>query len=357
MKINTQLLLATFAIQNPSRNIACNNEAMRVIASLAPSGCLVVKSGGNMIIRKGDASAVHPMYLAHMDQVHDYAPFMSLSIKNDVLSAADGNGKQCGVGGDDKCGIYLALEMLHRLPNVSCVFVRDEEVGCLGSGIVPLGWFDNAAFVIQADRNNRTFDIIRNTNGMICASDDFMESLLALPVAAKHGEEYGSVTDIGELSSRGLPVSCVNISSGYHNPHQATEIVRLSELGIACELALQAGIHYGNTVWHHTPTSCYDQFRSSVHSGAFNKRKSYYSYLEDYNDGSKYDADTDDLASDNVFTSTPERERLIALLEDAGYDKELDMLESLDTDELEEWVEVELREPLPWVDDRDADIG
>jgi tripeptide aminopeptidase len=339
MKINTQLLLATFAIQNPSRNIACNNEAMRVIESLAPDGCIVVKSGGNMIIRKGDTSGTHPMYLAHMDQVHDYAPFMTLEIENDVLFAYDGNGEQCGTGGDDKCGVYLALEMLRRLPNVSCVFVRDEEVGCLGSGIVPMGWFDNAAFVIQSDRNNRTFDIIRKTNGMNCASDAFMEALLALPVACNHNEESGSVTDIGELASRGMPVSCVNISSGYHNPHQDTEIVRLSELAVACELALQAGLLYGNVVWEHTPTSTYSHYATSSYGGSRTGRSaSYYDYLEDIND-KFYAADEIGDVPLGVFESTPERERLIALLEDFGYDRTYDMLEGFDTDELEGWVE------------------
>lgn len=338
MKINTQLLLATFAIQNPSRNVACNNEAMRVIESLAPDGCIVVKSCGNMIIRKGDTSGTHPMYLAHMDQVHDYAPFMTLEINKDVLYAYDGNGKQCGTGGDDKCGVYLALEMLHRLPNVSCVFVRDEEVGCLGSGTVPIGWFDNAAFVIQSDRNNRTFDIIRKTNGMNCASDAFMDALLALPVACNHNEESGSVTDIGELASRGLPVSCVNISSGYHNPHQDTEIVRLSELAIACELALQAGLLYGDVVWEHTPTSMYSQYATSSYGGSRTVRSvSYYDYLEDIND-KFYAADEIGDAAFSVFESTPERERLIAVLEELGYDRTYDMLENFDTDELEDWV-------------------
>ena len=347
MKINTQLLLATFAIQNPSRNIACNNEAMRVIESLAPDGCIVVKSSGNMIIRKGDTSGTHPMYLAHMDQVHSYAPFMTLHIKNDVLSAYDGNGKQCGTGGDDKCGVYLALEMLHHLPNVSCVFVRDEEVGCLGSGIVPIGWFDNAAFVIQSDRNNRTFDIVRKTNGMNCASDAFMNALLALPVACKHNEESGSVTDIGELASRGLPVSCVNISSGYHNPHQDTEIVRLSELAIACELALQAGLLHGGVVWEHTPTSTYAEYATVGHySSSYGRSRTgrgapYYDYLEDINDKFYAADEISDANLGSVFESTPERERLITSLEAFGYDRTYDMLENFDTDELEDWVDSE----------------
>jgi len=332
MKINTQLLLDVFAIQNPSRNVACNNEAMRVIQSLIPESCTVVRCAGNMIVRKGDTSKIHPFFVAHMDQVHDYVPFMRLSIDNNILSAYDGNGAQCGTGGDDKCGIYLALEMLHRLPTVSCVFVRDEEVGCLGSAIVPMEWFANAAFVLQADRNNRTFDIIRDTNGMCCASDDFMDALFDLPVASKHGEDTGSITDIGELARRKLHVSCVNISSGYHRPHQSKEIVNLIELAIACELALQAATNYGHKQWLHTATSSNNNYGYESH---FKK----YSRFDDF--------DNDYLASDDVtedvFELTPERESLISMLEDLGYDRHFDLLEAYDTDELIKWVEGETR--------------
>ncbi len=199
------LLLSVFAIQNPSRNRACNDHAMEVIAKLAPAGCTVVRSKGNMLVRKGKASGPHPYFIAHMDQVHDYVPFMKVLVSGNVLHAVDGNQEQCGVGGDDKCGIYLALSMLHTLPHCTAVFVRDEEVGCLGSGEVPLAWFKHASFVIQADRNNRTMDVIRSTNGMSCASDAFMAAILSLPmaVAAKHSPAEGSITDVGELASRG----------------------------------------------------------------------------------------------------------------------------------------------------------
>lgn len=333
MKINNQLLFDVFEIQNPSRNEACNNEALRVIESLLPDGCTVVKSAGNMIVRKGDTSKYHPFFVAHTDQVHDYVPFMSLRIEKGILYAYDGNNKQTGTGGDDKCGIYLALEMLHRLDTVSCVFVRDEEVGCVGSSSIPMEWFANASFVLQADRNNHTFDIIRSTNGMNCASDEFMEALFDLPIAVGHSEACGSVTDIGELARRGLRVSAVNISSGYHNPHQRSEVVNLEELAIACELALQAATKYGHKQWSHTATSKFDD----------------YGYWSSFKTSSKYD----DMFLDEKeswpyveIPSTPEREELISKLQGLGFDRELDRLESLYDEELVEWIEDELKYSL-----------
>lgn len=259
MRHDKALLLDVFHIQNPSHNKACNDHAMKVIEKLAPPGCTVVRNKGNLLIRKGPAKGPHPYFLSHMDQVHGYEPFMKVLINGNVPSAVDGNDKQCGVGGDDKCGIYLALRMLWELDQCTAVFVRDEEVGCLGSGEVPLAWFKHAAFVMQADRNNRTMDIIRDTNGMNCASDGFIEALMGLPiaVAARHSENTGSITDIGELASRGLDISMVNISSGYHAPHSRTETVHLDELGIACQLAFEAASLLGDQAWVHVAESYY----------------------------------------------------------------------------------------------------
>jgi len=332
--IDNALLKSVFMIQNPSNNRWCNDRTMDIIRGLAPKGCTVVRNRGNMLIRKGPAEGPHPYYLAHMDQVHDYEPGMSLKITGDTLSALDGNRKQTGVGGDDKCGIYLALAMLHSLDHCTAVFVRDEETGCYGSGEVPLEWFKHAAFVIQADRNNRTMDVIRSTNGMLCASDEFMDALLAMPTAVKHGHKpaEGSVTDIGELASRDLAISMVNISSGYHNPHCSNETVRLSELEIACTLALEAGLILGKEFWEHVPTSSWVRsVRSASTSGSFfNKAKTTDTITP------KYWGDDDfGAAFDSKCIQYDDKEWLIEELTSLGYDRELHNLDIMTTDDLE----------------------
>lgn len=323
--MNNELLLAVFAIQNPSHNIACNNHAMSVIEKLIPKGCTVVRNKGNMLVRKGPASGPHPYFLAHMDQVHDYVPFMQLVSDSGILSARDGNGNQVGVGGDDKCGIYLALDMLHRLDHCTAVFVRDEEVGCIGSGEVPLEWFDHASFVIQADRNNQTFDIIRDTNGYRCASDAFMDEMLKLPEADNHSETSGSVTDIGELTSRGLTVSMVNISSGYHNPHSRKETVTLSELQIACDLAYAAATTLGDRRWYNKPESCWGDLAG-------------YSGLTTGDDWSRDFEWEDYRALGEAYPTDDERERLISGLIDCGFDRGFDQMDHFTTEELSEWL-------------------
>ena len=336
MDHNMKLLKAVFSIQNPSNNKACNDHAMSTIIGLAPDGCTVIRNKGNLLIRKGAATGPHPHYLAHMDQVHDYVPFMTLQVDGNVLAAFDGNDKQTGVGGDDKSGIYLALTMLHHLDHCTAVFVRDEEVGCQGSGVVPLEWFANAAFVIQADRNNRTMDIIRSTNGMECSSDGFFDAMLGLPicVAAGHKEASGSVTDIGELSSRGLCVSMVNISSGYHDPHSHRETVRMDELSIMLEVGRQAAALLGDQRWAHVPVHEYAQYGNYGYGKSYTPpsygKPTYTGLEDDWGTGSGYmDTDTVDLDDD--------REEIIHLLvTDHGFDREFDGLDQLDTADLDD---------------------
>lgn len=335
MKHDKDLLLAVFHIQNPSRNKACNDHAMKTIISLAPEGCTVVCNRGNLLIRKGPAKGPHPHYLAHMDQVHDYVPFMKVLLNGNIMSAVDGNEAQCGVGGDDKCGIYLALRMLHVLDHCTAVFVRDEEVGCLGSEQVPLSWFEHAAFVIQADRNNHSMDVIRNTNGMICASDEFMAAVGGLPIvcAAGHTENTGSVTDIGELSSRGLPVSMINISSGYHNPHSHREIVMLDQLSITCQLAFEAASLLGGQVWAHEPESQYFN-RGSRYRGGYGG--GYSQWETDDWSPTKGAATYEEMVEDNAeAVDQANREWAIhELTEHYGYDRDFDCLDAWPTNDL-----------------------
>lgn len=356
MKINQQLLHDVFMIQNPSHNRWCNDKAIETITKLAPEGCVVIRNRGNLLIRKGPSEGPHPHYIAHMDQVHNYEAGFSLVIKDGVMSALDGNRKQCGVGGDDKSGIYLAMMMLHTLPHCTAVFVRDEETSCEGSSEIPLEWFRHASFVIQSDRNNRTFDIIDETNGMNIASKDFLEAMLDLPTAkrAGHRQNTGSVTDVGQLAERGLEISMVNISSGYHNPHCRNETVNLAELEISCQLALEAGVQLGGKAWTHIPVSTWGSWASSWGKGSgtskydaeyyekwasqypLSKTKSLLPQDPDlvYGDEGPFygDDDEDEVAQASIdYPSTPERERCIETLETMGYDRHYNRLDRVTT--------------------------
>lgn len=349
--VETEMLERIFLLQNPSNMRRCNDHMIDQLIDMAPDNVTVVRSRGSVLMRKGKARGKHPHFLAHLDQVHDYAPFMELAVEHDkhdreLLCAYDANDHECGVGGDDKCGIYLAMIMLHKLPHVTVVFVRDEEVGCEGSSEVPLSWFKHASFVIQSDRNNYTMDIISDTNGMKCASDSFMESMLALPTAieAGHSENTGSITDIGELASRGLNVSMVNISSGYHNAHTPSEFVDLYELDVSIRLAYDAATTLGDRKWENHPTSTWRSYsrKASRWSSPAYSLDQLPSESPVQNALFKLDNQEEDYSpSDDYPFSNHEsysREETIVGLEEFGYDRIFDGLDTFDDKELEDCV-------------------
>ena len=69
------------------------------------------------------------LLLAHMDTVHDQLPY--------IFNISDEKGKtkissQYGIGGDDRCGIYMILEIVKTL-KCSVLFTEDEEIGGVGA--------------------------------------------------------------------------------------------------------------------------------------------------------------------------------------------------------------------------------
>ena len=347
--VETEMLERIFLLQNPSNMRRCNDHMIEQLIDIAPDDITVVKRRGNVLMRKGKPSGPHPYFLAHLDQVHDYAPMMELAIENykgggELLCAYDANDRECGVGGDDKCGIYLAMLMLHRLDHVTVVFVRDEEVGCEGSADVPLSWFKHAAFVIQSDRNNTTMDIIGDTNGMNCASVTFLDEMCSLTTAIEHGHttNTGSITDVGELASRGLEISMVNISSGYHMAHTASEYVDLRQLDVSIALAHEAAQKLGDRKWKHKPTSSWQSFSkrknyswggSSRYDSAFSPSSPVQKALATL-DAQEIEEFTLDDAPCFVNHESYTRDEVIDGLEEYGYDRNFDALDHFDDGDL-----------------------
>jgi len=209
---------------------------------------------GNAYFTKG--AGPYPTFVAHVDQVHDYYPNFTLSVKKDILMAYDSKSrKQLGVGGDDKSGIYVCLHFLTKLDNCKVALFLDEEVGCLGSAQCNLEFFSDSQFVGQADRRHSTADFINRTNGENCTSKEFDAAIK--PIINKYNYDFntGSVTDVGELKSNGLGVCCFNISAGYYNAHTFKEIVNIKELKTT--ISLLEEIVLLNKVWPHEKEASY----------------------------------------------------------------------------------------------------
>lgn len=105
---------------------------------------------------------------------------------------------------------------------------RGEEIGCVGSQLADMKFFDDCRYVLQVDRRNGG-DLITDISGRM-VSNDFMKDLQ--PIMDKFGykETTGLMTDVEELCENGVGISCVNMSCGYYNPHTNTEFTKVDEL-------------------------------------------------------------------------------------------------------------------------------
>ena len=83
-----------------------------------------VTVGDGFVFAKGDFPV---LLLAHLDTVHDLLPSLIVYDKEkDSMFCAE------GIGGDDRCGVYMILEAIKKY-NCSVLFCEDEERGGIGA--------------------------------------------------------------------------------------------------------------------------------------------------------------------------------------------------------------------------------
>lgn len=189
-------------------------------------------NAGNIIAIKGKAD-VYPCVVAHMDTVHDIVDGYNIYREerdNQTIWFAAINGKtNTGIGGDDKSGIFVALDALETFDNIKAIFFTSEEIGCVGSSDIDLKLLDDVGYVLQADRWGRS-DFIDVSSGSDTTSDGFKKLVSPLLEVYGYKSTSGLITDSITLFNRGVGVSCVNISCGYYEPHTSTEFISLEEL-------------------------------------------------------------------------------------------------------------------------------
>jgi tripeptide aminopeptidase len=165
-----------------------------------------------------------PLLSAHMDTVQDEvdaALAKFIKIRGNVVS---GYGV---IGGDDKCGIFIALTLAcANLCNF--VFSVEEESG--GHGI--------KTFVAEQDLSDIPYGLVldrRGSSDIICTKnnygvDAFEKILLEIGKLYGYKESSGTFSDANYLSEK---ISCANLSVGYYNPHSKSEFVDVDDLKVA----------------------------------------------------------------------------------------------------------------------------
>lgn len=159
--------------------------------------------------------------VAHLDTVHASPPkrFYSDVERPFLITSPE------GIGGDDRCGVYIILELINRGLRPHVLFTTDEEVGGIGAEMFTKTFDenyikDNINFFLEFDRKGFK-DVVRYEDD----NDELIREI------EKFGfkEDYGSFSDISILSPY-YKISSVNLSSGYYNAHTKNEYVNINEM-------------------------------------------------------------------------------------------------------------------------------
>lgn len=216
-KLDKKLLTDLFKIPNPSGQ---EKEVRDFIADYLDKMGIEynIDKMGNLY-RLNDKSL--PILNAHMDSVQDFEDTEILNFVTIINGVLRGYGN---IAGDDKCGIYIILDILQRR-DINFLFTISEEIGCVGAkGFIRNNSIEDFPYALTLDRWG-SGDIICHSNEY--GTKEFEEALFT--VGAKYGytPEKGLYSDADFISEQ---LSCANISVGYYCHHTKKEYVVLSEL-------------------------------------------------------------------------------------------------------------------------------
>jgi len=172
-----------------------------------------------------------PLLSAHMDTVQDAIDARLTSFINIHGNYLSGYGV---IGGDDKCGILIILELLKVKKDLNFVFSVEEESG--GNGMM--------TFVANNDLLNIPYGIVldrRGGNDILCEKNDygvkeFEDTLTEIGKLYGYKSAVGTFSDADYLNEQ---MSVANLSVGYYNPHMKSEFVKLNELKNAMDFTWQ----------------------------------------------------------------------------------------------------------------------
>lgn len=173
-----------------------------------------VITGDGYVFAQGDFPV---LLVAHLDTVHkELVRKIIYDNDMDILSSPQ------GIGGDDRCGVYMVLEVLKAF-NCSVLFCEDEECGGIGADKftrTELAKTLEFNYMIEFDRKGSNDAVFYD-----CANDEFEEFI----TEEFYKTAWGSFSDISVLAPF-FECAAVNLSCGYYNAHTTKEYVVISEM-------------------------------------------------------------------------------------------------------------------------------
>lgn len=177
------------------------------------------------------------MLVAHMDTVHKLTCCEISEVHNRISSPQ-------GIGGDDRCGIFMIMNIIKEL-HCSVLFCEDEEKGGIGARK-----FTNATYAVPNKDGKETkekyidhldvnyiieFDRRGHKNVVFYGCDN-KEFTKFITETTGFKEEGGSFSDISTIAPA-AKIAAVNMSCGYYQAHTPSEYVMRNEMMDTIEVA------------------------------------------------------------------------------------------------------------------------
>jgi putative aminopeptidase FrvX len=179
---------------------------------LASNGYNVENKDG-FLYAKGD---VPVLLVAHMDTVHKALPLSIKEVDGKISSPT-------GIGGDDRCGIFIIMNIVKDL-HCSVLLCEDEEIGGVGARKFTQSKFINnldVNYMIEFDRANAKDAVFYYCDNK--QFEDFVTNITGFKFAC------GSFSDISTLAPA-AKIAAVNLSCGYYKAHSTDEYVVYDEM-------------------------------------------------------------------------------------------------------------------------------
>ena len=231
----------------------------------------------NLYLTKGTdkmtSGEYYPCVVSHMDTVHGSHREL-IETKTNLIIEDTGESEmgeliakhpitkeQTGIGGDDKCGVYVCLEMFERFDILKGAFFVEEEIGMLGSKQADDKFFENVGYAIQFDAPSSNW-ISEVCSGVKLFDEDFKEEIKGTLNECGYTKfSKDPFTDVNQLASK-YDFNCLNLGCGYYEQHRDSEYVVVDEV--------KKSLHMGIKLIHHLGVADYlrkdkEETRTNTH--------------------------------------------------------------------------------------------
>ena len=194
---------------------------------------------GNLYITKGE-SQYYPCFVAHLDTVHEK---VDMVVEEEMLLNAQGEyklglkayekvtGTPTGIGGDDKAGVFICLQLLEKIDNCKLFFPIAEETGCNGSKHADPEFFKDVGYAIQFDSTeNDTMSKSLMGVKLFEEGSAFINSVENLLLENGYTNWLNHPYTDTMMLKKKFDFACLNLAAGYYNYNTRDEYVIVEDV-------------------------------------------------------------------------------------------------------------------------------